>query len=167
MRPVFKNLPDELISTTVGFAHGECLPIWQVPIKEFSQKKWNDGYAIFLWEGNIYAPISGIITDISKNGNRYRIDGDNGMKIMIQLGVETDGEDARYFDIKTSVGAHVNQGDEIGYVDFEGLSKKVVCPVSYLIFESGEEVRMLHHHMEVDQNCDKFFLCAKVEDRLL
>ena len=167
MRPVFKNLPDEMIHTTVGFAHGECIPIWQVPIKEFSQKKWNDGYGEILWEGEIYAPIDGTITKISENGNEYHIAGDNGIDVMIHLGVDTDKIDPKYYEIKTSVGSKVKTGEQIGYMDIEAVRKALICPVSYLIFTSGEEVRMLHHHKEVDQHTDDFFLCAKVEDRLL
>lgn len=164
MRELFKNLSDEDIKTTASFARGEVLPITQVPIEAFSKKKWEDGFGLLL-EGEIsriYAPLDGVVSYVSANGNEYHIKGDNGLEVLIHLGVDTDDLDASYFPTTVTVGQKVKAAEEIGIMRLKEVKECRKCPVSYLIFLSGEEVRLRKHHAEVNQLDQTFFWCAKV-----
>lgn len=165
MRDLFKNLKDEQLHTTSSFARGEVLPVTQVPIKEFSQKKWEDGYGLLISRGetDIYSPADGIVKEISKNGNEYRIITDDGLDIQIHLGVDTDRLDQSYFAVCCSPGQKVKRGEKIGSLDLERIYKKCICPVSYLVFLSGEEVRLRKHHAMVGPGDTDFFWCAQTE----
>ena len=165
MRDLFKNLGDEQLHTTVSFARGEVLPVTQVPIKEFSQKKWEDGYGLLIDRGEteIFAPTSGKITKISENGNAYEIQSDDGLEMLIHLGVDTDGLGKGYFLADCKVGQRVEQGEQIGRVELEKLYEEKICPISYLIFLSGEEVRLRKHHAPVGPDDTEFYWCAKTE----
>lgn len=165
MRQLFKNLPEEQLKTTTSFAHGEVLPITQVPIESFSKKKWEDGYGLLPdgKDNRIYAPLDGVIAEISGNGNAYRIKGDNGLEVFIHLGVDTDDLGEPYFEIKSVPGQIVKTGDIIGVMDVAGVTRIHKCPVSYLLILSGEEVRLIKHHAMVDETDDGFFWCAQVD----
>ena len=165
MRELFKNLKDEQLHTTASFARGEVLPVTQVPIKEFSQKKWEDGYGLLinLEERDVYAPVDGVIEQVSKNGNEYRILSQDGLDILIHLGVDTDSLDSSYFSIGCEPGQRVAQGDRIGGLDLKRIYDEGICPVSYLLFLSGEEVRLRKHHAQVGPEDRDFFWCAKTE----
>lgn len=165
MRTLFKNLKQEQLHTTSSFAHGEVLPVTQVPIKEFSQKKWEDGYGLLLNldEDTIYSPVNGEITAISANGNAYRIMSEEGLDIYIHLGVDTEDLDETYFPTTCSVGKKVSMGEAIGGIQLKRLYAAHKCPVSYLLFLSGEEVRLREHHSMVGPDYTDFFWCARTE----
>lgn len=110
-----------------------------------------DGVA-FEFEGDmVCAPCDGEITVIAETKHAFGIKGNNGVEILIHIGLDTVNLKGKGFDVKVKVGSKVKCGEPLVALDrkvFEENNINLVTPliltnyndVDYKILETDREV---------------------------
>ena len=122
---------------------GQAIPLDQVPDDVFSQKILGDGLAIIPADGKIYAPVSGEIASVAETLHAYGFTSDDGLEILIHVGLESVALKGEGFTSHVKVGDRVNAGDLVAEVDLKLLQSKGVPTVTpVLVCEGAEELTM-------------------------
>ncbi len=111
---------------------GEALPISAVPDPAFSSGMLGEGFAVDPMSGTIYSPISGKIESVTDTRHAYAIHSDDGLDVLVHIGVDTVKLGGRGFVCLVEQGDRVRAGDIIAKADValiraEGLS--AITPV--------------------------------------
>lgn len=111
---------------------GKILPLSMVNDEAFSKGVLGKGIAIEPVEGRIYAPADGYISALFPTGHAYGIKTDEGIEILIHIGMDTVQLGGKYFSPARLVGDKVKCGDLIGTFDFEKIREagfELITPV--------------------------------------
>lgn len=90
----------------------------------FSTETLGKGCVIIPENGNIYAPISGIITTLFPTKHAIGITSNEGVEVLIHIGINTVNLKGRYFDTKVKQGDNVNKGQLLVVFDKENIEKE-------------------------------------------
>lgn len=118
---------------------GEIMNIEKFPDDVFSERALGDGFGVNLTGNKIVAPFDGEVTVLYPSGHAVCLAGDNGVKLMIHVGVETymlEGLNKTY----VKVGDRVKKGDRLIKADVRKMKKKTGNTATAVIFLEGEEV---------------------------
>ena len=73
----------------VAPVNGKIIPIEEVPDPVFAQKMMGEGIAIIPKDSSFVAPADGTITLISETKHAFGMTLDNGMELLVHIGLET------------------------------------------------------------------------------
>ena len=95
--------------------------ITEVPDDTFAQKILGDGVAIIPEEGKVYAPADGTVENImdSKHGIMFRTN--QGVELLIHIGLETVNLKGKYFTAHVENGAKVKTGELLVEFDLNSI----------------------------------------------
>lgn len=116
-------------------AQGKLVSISEVPDEVFSQKMMGDGFALIPEDGKFVAPLDGLLENVFDTGHAYGITGDNGLEILVHIGIDTVELRGQGFRILADAGQKVKAGDVIVDVDLEfirGEGYNTITPVVIL-----------------------------------
>lgn len=114
-------------------ADGKIVPIEEVPDKVFSEKILGDGVAIIPENGRIVSPVNGTVSSVADSKHAYNIESDDGLQIMVHIGLETVALKGEGFTQKVKSGDKVRAGDVLAEVDLQLLKKKGINPITSVI----------------------------------
>ncbi|MCR5353951.1 MAG: glucose PTS transporter subunit IIA [Lachnospiraceae bacterium] len=93
--------------------NGEVKPLNQVPDDTFSSGVLGVGVAVEPIDGNLFAPVSGVVSTVFPTKHAIGITSETGAEILIHMGLNTVELDGKYFDCKVAEGDKVKAGDLI------------------------------------------------------
>ncbi len=125
---------------------GQIIPITEVQDQVFSTKMMGDGFAVDLTDGNVVAPFSGEIVMTFPTKHAYGIRNDDGLEVLIHLGMDTVELNGEGFESYVEVGDKVKQGQKIAKVDIDFIKSKGKSIVSPVVFTSKHEVTLLENN---------------------
>jgi glucose-specific phosphotransferase system IIA component len=128
---------------------GKLLDICNVPYIVFSDRIMGDGFAIDINGSEVVAPLDGTVSVVFPGGHAICINGDNGIQILIHIGLETHGIENIY-NIKVGKGQYVKQGDVLVEADYKKIRKKAKSSILPIVFLNKESVRLLKEGQEVN-----------------
>lgn len=111
---------------------GRALPLTDVNDAVFSQKVMGDGLAIQPSEGKVYAPFDGEVASLFETKHAIGLMGDNGMELLIHIGIDTVNLQGQYYDAHVKVGDRVKKGDLLISFDKDAIEKagyETVTPI--------------------------------------
>ncbi|MFD1418935.1 N-acetylglucosamine-specific PTS transporter subunit IIBC [Companilactobacillus keshanensis] len=108
--------------TFYSVANGKLEDIEQVPDDTFSQKMLGDGYAVVPTDGQIVSPVDGIITTIFPTKHAMGIKTENGLEVLLHMGIDTVQLKGEPFDLKVADGQTVRHGDLLASVDLDAIT---------------------------------------------
>ena len=108
--------------TFYAVANGQVEDIEEVSDPTFAQKMLGDGYAVVPTDGKIVAPVDGTISSIFPTKHALGIKTENGLEILVHMGIDTVQLKGAPFDIKVSEGQTVKHGDQIADVDLKQIT---------------------------------------------
>ena len=98
---------------------GKVIPLEEVKDPVFSESILGSGIAIIPSDNKILAPISGKIRQIAQTYHSISIQGEDGIKILLHLGIDTFKLKGKGFTPKVTVGKNVHAGDAIMQMDID------------------------------------------------
>lgn len=120
---------------------GEVIALEQVPDPAFAQGAMGIGFAIKPNKDSaVVAPCAGTITAIFPTKHAIGITADNGLEILIHLGIDTVNLQGEGFTPEVSVDSHVTAGQTIMRVDWESVAEKApstITPILFTEIDSG------------------------------
>ncbi|MFB5661421.1 glucose-specific PTS transporter subunit IIBC [Alteribacillus sp. HJP-4] len=139
--------PDiDVSSTKIGsVATGEILPLEEVPDEVFSQKMMGDGFAIKPAEGEFTSPADGIISTIFPTKHAIGIKTDDGLEILLHIGLDTVNMKGEGFDVLVEEGQAVKQGQLLVKADLALIEKNAsstITPVIFTNLPEGQSVKV-------------------------
>lgn len=118
-------LPHAVKSTTiVSPLAGNVIPLSSVDDAAFASEAMGKGMAIEPSEGKLYSPVSGVVSTIFRTGHCIAVVSEDGVEVLIHIGIETVKLKGKYFDVKVEEGATVKQGDLLIEFDLEQIKNE-------------------------------------------
>ena len=86
----------------------------------FASRALGEGVAVVPAAGEsvVKAPISGTVSTVQKTGHAFGIKGDDGVEVLVHIGIDTVEMKGDGFTTKVEKGQHVAAGDALSEVDF-------------------------------------------------
>lgn len=106
----------------------------------FSEKILGDGIAVAPSEGNFYAPVSGTLETVFPTGHAYGIQSEDGIEILLHIGIDTVALDGKGFQTHVKQGQQVKAGGLLGTVDLDAVKKAGYRVETMIIVTSGNEI---------------------------
>ncbi len=100
-------------------ATGKAIPLSEVEDGAFASEALGKGMAIIPTEGKIYAPCDGKITAFFPTGHALGIETEDGVEILIHVGLDTVSLEGKGFNKKAELGDVVKKGDLLLEFDLE------------------------------------------------
>ncbi|MGX4686825.1 beta-glucoside-specific PTS transporter subunit IIABC [Vagococcus sp. JNUCC 83] len=123
----------------VSVASGATVKLADVSDKAFSSEAMGKGVGIISNANDIFSPVDGTIEVLFPTKHAIGIKSDEGVEILIHIGIDTVQLDGKYFDMIINSGDTVNKGQKLGTVDFEGLKKEGYDPTIMCIITNTND----------------------------
>jgi len=121
------------ISPIIAPVSGKLVTLDNVPDQVFSEKILGDGIAIIPEDGKISSPVNGEIISVSDTLHAYTIHSEDGLDILVHIGLDTVSLKGKGFKAFVKSGDKVKIGDPIAEVDLSVLKKHNLNPVTPVI----------------------------------
>ncbi|MBH0231118.1 glucose-specific PTS transporter subunit IIBC [Halobacillus yeomjeoni] len=124
---------------------GKVMPITEVPDQVFSGKMMGDGFAIEPVDGKIVSPVNGKVLNVFPTKHAIGLQADNGMEILIHIGIDTVGLKGEGFTDLISEGDEVKQGQAMMEVDLDYVKENapsIITPIVFTNLEEGQSVEV-------------------------
>ena len=109
----------------------------QVPDPVFSGRMLGDGVAIDPTEGRLVAPAAGMIATLNPSAHAVTIDLDDGVQILIHIGIDTVALGGSGFAAHVKEGQRVAAGDLLIEFDLDYLARHVKSLITPVVVTSG------------------------------
>ena len=132
LKNLFKSNSDSKKEETVAInpnvliapLSGKAIPLSEVPDPVFSQKLAGDGMAIMLEGDTVVAPADGEVTLIFKTKHAFAMTLDNGLELLVHIGLETVSLEGEGFEQLVEQGTRVKAGTPLIKVDRDFILSK-------------------------------------------
>lgn len=118
---------------------GKCVSIKDVSDPTFADEILGKGIAIIPEDGRVYAPADGQITTIFPTGHAVGMTTEDGVELLIHVGIDTVSLQGEGFKIIAKDGQTVKKGDLLLDVNLEKVRKAgydIITPV--IVCNTGE-----------------------------
>lgn len=120
-------------------AKGEVVKLTDVSDKAFSSEAMGKGVGIISENNEIISPVDGSIEVVFPTKHAIGIKSNEGVEILIHIGIDTVQLDGKYFDMIINTGDSVKKGQKLGTVDFEGLKSEGYDPTIIVIITNTND----------------------------
>ncbi|HQY34602.1 beta-glucoside-specific PTS transporter subunit IIABC [Actinotalea sp.] len=124
------TVPSEAAAVAAPVA-GQVVPLSAVPDKVFSSGAMGSGLAVLPSEGKAYAPIAGTLVTVMPHA--FGIKGDNGLEVLVHVGLDTVELNGKNFTAKVKQGDVVKAGQLLTEFDIEGIKAAGYNPMTVMI----------------------------------
>ncbi|WP_028709642.1 glucose PTS transporter subunit IIA [Propionicicella superfundia] len=120
-------------SALVAPVAGRVLPLAEVGDKVFASKALGDGVGIVPSEGRVVAPVAGVLVTVHKSGHAFGIKTDDGVEVLVHVGIDTVRMGGEGFDVKVQKGQRVEVGDVLVEVDLDAVAAAGFDPTTVVV----------------------------------
>ena len=121
---------------------GESVPLEKVPDEAFSQKMIGDGISIIPSDGHLVSLFDGMVVRVFDTKHAYVLKSDDGIEVLIHIGIDTVKLNGEGFDNRVSNGQKVKKGDLLSIIDFDFISKQGLPIFTPVIFTNMDQFNM-------------------------
>lgn len=151
-KPAAKSAETEEIRI---FSHlkGHAIALEKVEDDAFSKGVLGAGIAIEPTEGKLYAPIDGVVDNVFDTGHAMGIMSNDGLDILLHMGIDTVKLRGKYFKVKVKNGDKVKCGDLLAEFDIDAIKKEgfsVVTPMVVCNSETCESIVPAYESENID-----------------
>ena len=120
------------VKTVASPLVGQVIPLSEVNDPVFASEAMGKGCAVIPTEGKVYAPFDGTIVGLLDSHHAVGIESENGIEILIHVGMDTVKLNGKHFTCHIEDGQHVKCGQLLLEFDIDAIKKEgyeVVTPV--------------------------------------
>lgn len=128
-------------------AKGQVVSLSEVPDPMFAGEVLGKGFAVRLEADEIYAPVSGRVASIFPTKHAIGLISDDGIEVLIHIGLDTVKLEGRYFEVFVQEGQEVSRGDLLVTCDREKIRQEgyeTITPVIITNTASFTDINVLH-----------------------
>ncbi|MBM2659111.1 PTS cellobiose/arbutin/salicin transporter subunit IIBC [Staphylococcus pseudoxylosus] len=118
---------------------GKVKPIESVEDDVFSREVIGKSVAIEPTGNKIYAPITGTVTSVFPTKHAVGITGDDGVEVLIHVGIDTVKLEGKPFTSAVEQGDHVNSGEIIGSFDLTEIIEAGYDPTTIVVITNTDD----------------------------
>jgi len=133
----FKGVTDEVHSV----ADGEVINIEDVKDPVFSQKMMGDGFAVEPENGHIVSPVAGKVTSVFPTKHALGLVTDNGLEVLVHIGLDTVSLEGKPFEVKVSEGQTVAAGDLLVEADLDAIREAGRETSTIVVFTNADAIK--------------------------
>ena len=133
----FKGVTDEVNSV----ADGEVINIEDVKDPVFSQKMMGDGFAVEPENGHIVSPVAGKVTSVFPTKHALGLVTDNGLEVLVHIGLDTVSLEGKPFEVKVSEGQTVAAGDLLVEADLDAIRAAGRETSTIVVFTNADAIK--------------------------
>lgn len=112
---------------------GSVIPLAQVADKVFASGAMGSGVGIVPTDGHVYAPVSGKVVAAMKTGHAFGIKTDEGVEVLVHIGLDTVQMKGEGFTSHVTQGATVARGDLLAVVDLDAVARAGFDPTTVMV----------------------------------
>ena len=118
---------------------GKLIPMTEVPDETFASKALGEGVAVIPEKGCVYAPFDGEVEMVYDTGHAIGLDREDGMEVLIHVGINTVELGGKYYTAKVSNGQKIKKGDLLLEFDMDEIAKAGYSMVTPVIVTNSDE----------------------------
>lgn len=122
---------------------GKTVPLSEVPDPVFAQKMAGDGLGIDPTGDTIVAPADGELTLVFKTKHAFAMTLDNGVELLVHIGIETVSLNGDGFEQLVEQGEKVKAGTPIIKIDREFIKSKGLSLVTPVLIANVDSVKSI------------------------
>lgn len=103
---------------------GQAIPLSEVPDQVFAEKLAGDGIGIIAEGDTVVAPADGELTLVFKTKHAFAMTLDNGLELLVHIGLETVSLNGEGFEQLVEQGTRVKAGTPIMKIDTNFIASK-------------------------------------------
>lgn len=125
---------------------GEQISLEKIDDATFSKEILGKTLAIASSDGRVYAPMSATVKAIFPTKHAIGLELDNGVELLIHIGLDTVTMKGEGFDLKVEQGEHVEKGDVLITFDKELIQEKQLNDVIIVVVTNTETYGVVKKH---------------------
>ena len=133
------NSEKRVIATLLAPVTGEVVALDDVPDEAFASKAVGDGLAIKPSDKWVVAPIDGTLVKIFNTNHAFCLETDNGVEIVVHMGLDTVALEGKGFTRLVEEGATVVAGQPVLEMDLEFLNTNARSMVSPVVVSNSDD----------------------------
>ncbi|MDQ0217961.1 PTS glucose transporter subunit IIA [Peribacillus cavernae] len=145
-KKLFGKKTEEIVTSPVT---GKLVQLEDVPDPVFSERMMGDGLAIEPAEGVVVAPLDAKVLQVFPTKHAVGLQTDNGIEILIHIGLETVSLNGEGFESFVKVGDKVKKGDKLVTFDLAIIKEKAKSTVTPIIITNGDLAESIDKTTEV------------------
>lgn len=121
--------------------NGKVIPLEQIPDAVFSQGVLGPGCGMEPEDGDLAAPFNGRIISVADTKHAIGIQSDDGIELLIHVGMDTVQMNGDGFDVKVKEGDRVSRGQLLMKFDMEKIRKAGYPATTAVVVTNGGDFR--------------------------
>ena len=115
-------------------AHSRILTLEQVPDEMFKQRLLGDGFALELLDGEIIAPMDGVVSALFPTGHAIGLLLEDDIEILMHIGIDTIKLKNKPIEVFVQLNDSVKQGQTLVKVDLNKFKEGNVPAIMPIVF---------------------------------
>ncbi|WP_313351714.1 beta-glucoside-specific PTS transporter subunit IIABC [Exiguobacterium sp.] len=142
-KEVEKNVRPSTEMTIPSPVSGQIVSLEKVSDSVFASGAMGKGFAVVPTEGKVIAPVSGQVTAIFASKHAIGIRSEDGMEILIHVGIDTVRLDGTHFELHVTQDQKIEPGDVLITFDMESIQAEGYDIITPVIFTNLSEERQI------------------------
>ena len=144
---------------------GPVVPLEDVPDPVFAQRMAGDGLAIDPLDNRVLSPCNGTVTQVHRKRHAVSLTTDEGVEILIHIGLETVSLDGEGFQVRVSDGQRVSKGDLLIEFDADVIARKAKSLISVVLVANNDRFHPTNPFQGIAEAGTTPFFVVHIEDR--
>ena len=128
--------------TMLAICDGRCAPLSEMPDEAFASGMLGQGLTVFPTGGRFVSPVSGRIESIAESRHAYTVLSEDGLELLIHIGVDTVEMKGEGFTPLVKAGQTVRAGDPIADADLRKISDRGFPTATALLITNPEKIEI-------------------------
>ena len=134
---LFKKKKTEILSP----CYGEAIKLSDVKDEVFSSGVLGDGFAVIPSENSFFSPVSGEIINAYETAHAYSILSDDGIEVLVHIGIDTVELDGKYFTPRVNMGSRVREGELLCTAEIDKIKESGYDTTTMVIVANMEKIK--------------------------
>ena len=127
----------------VATQNGECVDLDMVPDPVFSERLLGDGVAIIPEDDEVKSPADGEVVQVFDTLHAYSIRSDDGLEILVHIGLNTVELSGVGFTPKVKAGDRVTKGEVLCVADIKLIKEKGYDVYTPIVITNSDELKSM------------------------